>query len=57
MINEAMIAEAVKKAIAELNTDDKNEIKVPEKTAQPTKRIPSQNNDINDFLSQMKKNK
>ncbi len=28
MINEAMIAEAVKKAIAELKTDDNNEIKV-----------------------------
>ena len=28
MINEAIIAEAVKKAIAEMNTDDKNEIKV-----------------------------
>ena len=28
MINEAMIAEAVRKAIAEINTDDNNEIKV-----------------------------
>ena len=28
MINEAVIAEAVKKAIAELNNEDNNEIKV-----------------------------
>ena len=33
MMNEAMIAEAVKKAMAELNTDDKNEISIAREQA------------------------